>query len=147
MNNVIKIQAEIDVQALRKQLESATKIEDGEQFFETLSQVYKAKAELDAAYDLIKSIETDAKGLIDAKATALYGTSWSAISGEHFKITKSKTGDVYSIEGKPAKKFLKVKTSVDSKAVEEYVLNKSKLPAGIVVNDQRGTSLRITIKD
>lgn len=147
MENVIKIEAEIDVKALKERLEKATKIEDGEQFFETLSQVYKAKAELDAAYDLIKSIETDAKGLINAKAKALYGDSWTAIKGERFKITRSKTGDVYAIVGKPQKKFLKVKVSADSKAVDAFVELKGKLPAGIEINDQRGESIRVTIND
>jgi hypothetical protein len=145
MDNKILINAEIDVKALRDQLESATKIEDGEAFFETLAAVYKAKAEMDAAYDLLKSIETEAKGLINTKAKALYGNEWQAIKGERFKITRSRTGDVYAITGAPQKKFLKVKTSVDSKLVDAYVTTKGKLPAGIEINDQRGESIRVTI--
>lgn len=147
MENVIKINAEIDVKALRDQLESATKIEDGEAFFETLSAVYKAKREMDQAYDLLKSLETEAKGLINTKAKALYGNEWQAIKGERFKITRSRTGDIYAIAGKAPKKFLKVKTSVDSKLVDAYVEMNGKLPTGIELNDQRGESIRVTINE
>lgn len=147
MDNIIKINAEFDLDALRSQINEATKIEDGEQFFESLASVYKVKKELAALEDLLISIETEAKGLINTKAKALYGNDWQAIKGEHFKISRSRTGDVYSLVGTAKKEFLKIKTSVDSKAVEAYALAKGKLPAGIELNDKRGESIRVTINE
>ena len=146
MENIININAQIDLKALREQIEKATKIEDGEKFFESLSEVYAIKAEIGAVLDQITSIETEAKGLINSKAKALYGNEWQAISGEKFKITRSKTGDVYTLTGKAAPRFVKIKKSVDSKAVENYIAEKGKLPAGIEINDQRGESIRVTLK-
>lgn len=147
MENIVNINANIDLKALREQIEKATKIEDGEKFFESLSEVYKIKAEIGAVLDQITSIETEAKGLINSKAKALYGNEWQAISGEKFKITRSRTGDVYSIVGNAPPRFVKIKKSVDSKAVDNYVAEKGKLPTGIEINDQRGESIRVTIKD
>lgn len=146
MENIININAKIDLKALREQIEESTKIEDGEKFFESLTEVYKIKAEIGAMLDQITSIEIEAKGLINSKAKALYGNEWQAISGEHFKITRSRTGDVYTITGQAPPRFVKIKKSVDSKAVDNYVAEKGKLPTGIEINDQRGESIRVTIK-
>jgi len=146
MDSIISINANIDLKALREQIEKATKIEDGEKFFESLSEVYAIKDEISAAIDNIISIETDVKGLINTKAKALYGNEWQAISGKTFKITRSRTGDIYTIIGKVAPRFKKVKESVDSKAVDNYVAKNGKLPDGIEINDQRGESIRVTLK-
>lgn len=146
MDNTININATFNLVELREQIEKATKIEDGEQFFESLSEVYKIKAEIGAIMDQITSIEADAKGLINTKAKALYGNEWQAISGEKFKITRSRTGDVYTITGQAPPRFVKIKKTVDSKAVDNYVAEKGKLPTGIEINDQRGESIRVTLK-
>ena len=146
MENVININASIDLKALREQIEKSTKIEDGEKFFETLAAVYAVKAQIAALEDQITSIETEAKGLINTKAKALYGNEWQAISGEKFKITRSRTGEVYTIVGNAPPRFIKIKKTVDSKAVDNYVAEKGKLPTGIEINDQRGESIRVTIK-
>jgi hypothetical protein len=146
MDNTININASFNLVELREQIEKATKIEDGEQFFESLSEVYKIKAEIGAIMDQITSIEADAKGLINTKAKALYGNEWQAISGEKFKITRSRTGDVYTITGQAPPRFVKIKKTVDSKAVDNYVAEKGKLPTGIEINDQRGESIRVTLK-
>lgn len=142
----MEISLNIDLDQLRTDIESATKITDDEKFFEQLSEVEVVKKQLKDAADLLYSIEQDVKGLINTKAKALFGPDWQAIKGERFKITRSKTGDMYLVNGKPNPKFTKVKVSVDSKAVEEFLVSNDKLPAGIEVNDKRGESLRITIK-
>lgn len=146
MENVININAKIDLKKLKSQIEKSTKIEDGEKFFESLTEVYRIKAEIGAVLDQIISIETEAKGLINSKAKALYGNEWQAISGEKFKITRSRTGEVYTITGQAPPRFVKVKKTVDSKAVDNYVAEKGKLPTGIEINDQRGESIRVTLK-
>lgn len=138
---------DIDVDALKEAVEKATKIDDAESFFEELTQIQRAKMDIKKLTDDLYSIEQDVKGLINTKAKALYGGDWQVIKGEHFKITRSKTGDVYLVNGTPNAKFTKVKVSVDSKAVDEHVIEHDKLPKGIEINDKRGESLRITIKE
>ena len=138
---------DIDVDALKVAVEKATKIDDAESFFEELTQIQRAKMDIKKLTDDLYSIEQDVKGLINTKAKALYGGDWQVIKGEHFKITRSKTGDVYLVNGTPNAKFTKVKVSVDSKAVDEHVIEHDKLPKGIEINDKRGESLRITIKE
>lgn len=136
----------LDIDQLRADIEEATKISDDEKFFRQLSEVAEFKKQLKDVAEALDSIETDVKGLINAKAKAIYGPDWQAIKGETFKITRSKTGDMYLVNGTPNAKFTKVKVTVDSKAVEEFLVKNDKLPAGIEVNDKRGESLRITIK-
>lgn len=136
----------INVDELKKSVENASKIADAEEFFKQMSAVAGIKKLLKNALEDIEGVETDAKGLINSKAKAEYGADWQVIAGDGFKITRSKTGDLYLVNGNPNKQFIKVKTSVDSKAVEEFVAKNDKLPAGIEINDQRGESLRITIK-
>ena len=136
----------IDIDTLNKSIENTTKIEDDEEFFLQMSAVTRIKKLLKDALEDVESIETDVKGLINSKAKAIYGPDWQTIAGERFKITRSKTGDLYIVNGKPNASFTKVKVSVDSKAVEEFIAKNDKLPAGIELNDQRGESLRITIK-
>jgi hypothetical protein len=142
----MKIEAEINLDWLREQIEKATELTGDEEFFEQLSAVEVVKKQLKDVEDQIKTVEAEAKGMINARAKALYGNDWQVISGKHVKITRSKTGDVYTINGTPSAKFVKVKKSVDSKLVDEYVVKNSKLPKGIEINDKRGESLRITVK-
>lgn len=142
----MKIEAEFDLDKLRKQIEAAKDIKGDEPFFEQLAQVQAVKRQLAEVEDLLMSIELEAKGLINNKAKALYGDNWQVIKGENFKIMRSKTGDMYVLAGKANPKFVKVKQSVDSKAVDEYVAAHSKLPTGIEINDHRGETIRITLK-
>ena len=142
----MKIEIDIDLDQLRADIETATKIDSDERFFEGITIIERVKKDIKDLSDDIYSIEQDVKGLINTKAKAIYGGDWQVIKGETFKITRSKTGDLYLINGEPHKKFLKVKTSVDSKAVDEYIEKYDALPRDIEINDKRGESLRITIK-
>lgn len=143
----IKIEAEFDIDKLKAQIEATKKIEDGEEYFEQLTEIQRVKKQLGEVEDLLKSVETEAKGLINAKAKSLYGDNWQVIKGEKFKISRSKTGELYLINGTPNPKFVKVKKSVVADLVDEYVTENSKLPKGIEVNDKRGESIRITISE
>lgn len=146
-HETININASFDLQELRDSIQSVDRVEDAEAFFEQLTRISKAKAELAALSDALASVEQEAKGLINAKAKALYGEDWQTVKGHGFKITRSRTGAVYDITGKPQAKFVKVKKSVDSKAVEEFIVrNDGKLPAGIDYNPKRGESIRITVE-
>jgi len=136
----------IDIGALKKAVEEATKLEDDQDFFLQMGSVAGLKKLVKDVLEEVEAVEQDVKGLVNTKAKALYGNDWQVISGDHFKITRSKTGDLYLINGTPAPQFIKVKKSVDSRAIEEYVAKNDKLPKGIEINDQRGESLRITFK-
>lgn len=136
----------INVDKLRESVDKSAKIEDAEEFFVQMTSVVAAKKMLKDAIEQIEAVESDAKGLINAKAKALYGADWQVISGDTFKITRSRTGDLYTIHGDPSAKFIKIKKTVDSKAVEEFITKNDRLPKGIELNDKRGESLRITLK-
>ena len=136
----------IDIGALKKSVEEATKIEDSEEFFLQMGSVAGLKKLVKDVLERVEAVEADVKGLINARAKALYGPDWQVIKSDNFKITRSKTGDLYLINGTPSPQFIKVKKSVDSKAIEEYVAKNDKLPKGIEINDKRGESLRITFK-
>ena len=147
MSNIVKIEAEFNLDNLREQIDAAKDIKDNEAFFEQLTLVQKVKNELKQLDDAITSIDQEAKGLLNNKAKSLYGDNWQVVKGERFKITRSKTGDMYLLTDSASPKFVKVKKSVDSKAVDAYVTEKGKLPKGIEVNDQRGESVRIVINE
>jgi hypothetical protein len=145
MNETIKINAEIDLEAIKETIEKSGSLDDNEAIFGALSQVETVKSQLKEILDQVASIEAEVKSTIKSKAVALYGAQWVAIKGEGYKITRSKSGAVYTITGKPNKKFLKVVESVDSKAVDAFVTANSKLPAGIEPNPSRGDVIKITV--
>lgn len=146
MPNIIKLDAEINFDDIQKTIDGALKLEDNQEVFYALTDVMRVKEQVKILLEKVESVERDTKGLINSRAKQLYGEDWQVIKGEHFKITRSKTGDVYLINGKPLGRYTKTKITVDSKAVDEYVAKNEKLPLGIEINDQRGESLRITLK-
>src|SRR3990167_6283768 len=131
------IEAEFDLEELKEQIDSAKDIKDNESFFSQLSEVARVKKELNDLLDRIMTAESEAKNMINAKAKALYGDNWQVIKGEKFKITRSKTGDMYLISGTPGLEFVKTKVSADSKAIDAFVEQNEKLPDGIELNDKR----------
>lgn len=143
----IKIEAEFDIKALQETVDKALTLDDNESLFNQLASVAQAKAQLAAVAEQLDKVERDAKGLINSKAKALYGAHWQAIKGKGYKITRSFTGSKYEHIGEAGEQFIKVKTSVDSKAVEAYVAETSELPKGIAYNPQRGESIRITVRE
>lgn len=145
----MKIEHEIDVEGLKKIIDEALDFNENEMIFGQLSAVTTAKKELEASLKKVEEVEKEAKGLINAKAKALYGTDWKVIAGRGYKITRSNTGAVYTTnpEVKVSKKFLKVVESVDTKAVELALEKTEKLPKGIEYNPKRGESLRITVDE
>lgn len=138
--------AGISLEDIKSVIEKSTDLKDDKSFFYNLSVITKYKNLVKDALEDIEKLEKDTKGLINAKAKALYGDNWQVIDGNGFSITRSRTGEIYTINGEPNKKFVIVKKSVDSKAVEDFILENEKLPAGIELSDKRGESLRITLK-
>lgn len=149
MSNTVKIELEINVDELRDVINDSKDLNDNEQLFANLVQFARAKKKINDLLDQIISIEEDAKGLIKSRAQALYGDGWQAIKGRGYKISRSSTGAVFSIQPdkKPPKDFLIIKESLDSKKVEQFIKETGKLPKGIEYNASRGTSLRITVSD
>ena len=145
---MISLNYEIDEEQLAQTVNEAINLEDNEQMFEQLSAVAKAKCELKDALEKLETIEVVAKGLINSKAKQLYGTDWQTIVGKGYKITRSKTGNVYihNPDIPVNKKFIELKESLLTKVIEEEIEKTGKLPKGIEVNPNRGESIRIAIK-
>lgn len=146
MNN-INISVDIDLTPFIDAIENAKSL-DGNEAFTNLTGIYAAKKELKDALERVEKIESEAKGLINAKAKQLYGNDWAVIKGDNYKITRSFTGAVYEIDGAPKSDFVEIKKTVNTSAVKAYAeLHEGLLPKGIVTNGNRGESLRITISE
>lgn len=146
-DNKVIISAEIDIDAIKKIADEALSLDDNAAIFAKLAEFAHVKGQLDDALDAIKTAEAEIKGIINAKAKQLYGPNWQAISGAGYKISRSFTGAKYEQIGAAPEEFIVIKQSVDSKAVDNYVKANSALPEGIAVNQSRGESIRMTIKD
>jgi len=147
MNNQIDIELHIDIESLRETIESALDLNDNQLLFEKLIEFESAKKKINEALDLIKSIEADAKGLILSKANALYTDKWEVIAGSHYKITKSPTNNVFNVTDEADNEYIVVKKTANTKVINQYIKDNGKLPKGIDYNMERGTSIRINVKD
>jgi hypothetical protein len=147
MSEPIKIEAEIDIEGLKETIENAKDLNDNKELFDRLVEVARIKKIANDILDQTASIEGQVKGLINSKATALYGNEWEAIKGDNYKITRSGTGAVFKIIGKVQNKFKVVKESLDTEAVTDYIRKSGKLPTGVDYNPTRGSSIRITVQD
>lgn len=145
---MITLNYELDEEKLAKTINEAIRLDDNEQMFNHLCEVKRAKLELENALEKLDKIEVIAKGLINSKAKQLYGNDWQTIAGNGYKITRFKTGSIYILNPmvKANKKFLEIKETINSKAVDAEIEKNGKLPNGIDINPNRGESLRITIK-
>lgn len=146
---MVELNIKIDDEKLEKTIADAEQLSDNDKVFASLTEVVKAKKELEDALEVVARLEAKAKQDIDAKAKALYGNDWQAIAGTGYKITRSFTGAVYIInpDQRPDKKYLKVTESIDTAKVKAAIeLNDGKLPKGIELNPHRNTSIRITLK-
>lgn len=147
MDNKLTLPAEIDLQPILDAIATADTLDDNEQLFGQLAQIQAAKKAFELEKAKLELAEFDVKQAINARAKALYGDAWAAIKGNGYKITRSQTGAVYEITGKAPAKFTKVAVTVDTDAVNAYVEEKGKLPTGIAINQSRGESIRITVKE
>lgn len=148
MSDTISINYELNPDVFAKSLAEAEKLEEAEGMIEQLTNITKAKKELKDLLDIVEKYEAAAKGLINSRAKNLYGHDWQAIAGDGFKISRSKTGAIYTRNPDIAvsKKFIEVKESINTKAVDAYFDEKEALPKGIELNPTRGEMIRITIK-
>ena len=142
---MVELHYQLDSDGLKTLIEEATSLEENQALFDKLAEVQRIKAGFQEVADLIDKHEREVKAAINQKAKALYGPDWTAIAGQGYKITRSKTGSVYDITGKPPKDLVEVKTTVKTKLVDEYVKSKGKLPKGIELNPKRGESIRIKV--
>jgi hypothetical protein len=145
---MITLNYEINEEELANSINEAIKLEDNEKMFDQLCQVKRAKLEIEDALEKLEKIDIVAKGLINSKATQLYGNDWQTIASKSYKITRSATGNIYVINPdiKVNKKFLKIVESLNTKAIDEELEKTQKLPNGIELNPSRGSSIRITLK-
>lgn len=146
---MIELNIKIDDEQLENTINNAEQLKDNDKVFASLTEVVKAKKQIEDALEVVSKLEAKAKQDIDAKAKALYGNDWRAIAGTGYKITRSFAGAVYMInpDQRPDKKYLKVIESIDTAKVKAAIeLNDGKLPKGIELNPHRNTSIRITLK-
>lgn len=145
---MITLNYELNEEELARSINEAIKLDDNEEMFNHLCNVKRAKSELEDALEKLENIEIIAKGLINSKAKELYGIDWQTIASKNYKITRSKTGNIYvrNPEISVNKKFLKIVESLDTKAIDAELEKTQKLPKGVEVNPNRGDSIRITIK-
>lgn len=143
----LKIDFEIDINQLKGSIDDSDDLNDNEKLFSKLVEFQRVKEQIKNVLEQVEQIERDAKGTIKQKANQLYGDSWTAIKGDGYKITKSETGAVFNIIGRPQKKFIEIKESVNTKEVLSHIKEKGKLPGGLEYNPSRGTSIRITVHD
>lgn len=145
---MIELNYKLDEIKLADTINDAIKLEDNEEMFNQLCQVELAKKDLEDALEKLEQIEVIAKGLINSKAKELYGIDWQTIVSKNYKITRSKTGNIYVINPdiKVNKKFLKIVESLDTKLIDEELEKTQTLPKGVELNPSRGDSIRITLK-
>jgi hypothetical protein len=143
----LKLNIELDLTELVEAIGKADKLEDVD-FFNHVSKIVEAKIIVRDALDQIQRLETDIKGLIDSKATATIGNDWSAIVGDHFKITKQHTGSVFELVSEDvADDFVTIKTAPNTIAINQYrITHEGKLPKGVTVNEDRNTQIWIKLK-
>lgn len=139
---------EIDTVKLKEVITESATLEDNEELFTRLSSIAHAKKLLKDALDDIESIEGEAKGLINNRAKTLYGASWQVIAGKGYKINRIPTGSIYvrNPDIPAPKKFIEIKESINTAAVDLFIEKTGKLPKGIEVNPARGDSIRISVQ-
>jgi hypothetical protein len=139
----------VDPEALAKTVKGLADLNNSKELYNAIAGV---QAELDKVLKVqrqLEEIQSDLKQVVDLRGTALYGANWKAVEGEGYKIVKSPTGAVYTLQpdSKPSKNFLKIETSVNTDVVNEYIAeHDGKLPKGIDMNPKRGASIRIAVK-
>jgi hypothetical protein len=144
---VIELNYQVDDEAIKELVQSAAELEDNDELFSRLAEIARVKQDFRDVEEVLDKLELEIKAEINAKAKALYGAQWQAIKGNGDKITRSHTGSIYEIIGKPAEELIEIKQSIKSKLVEEYVKAKGKLPEGIGYNPNRGEAIRISVTD
>lgn len=138
----------LEPEELTKSIQEAVTLENNEELFGKLADVFKAKKDLKDLLDQVEKIEAEAKNAINSKAKTLYGDSWQAIAGKGYKITRSKAGAVYTrLEGaKIGKRFIKIVESLNTAVIDEELEKTGKLPKGLDFNPNRSEVIRVTLK-
>lgn len=147
MNDVIDIELKVDIKSIRETIENALELNDNQQLFEKIVEFEIVKKQANDLLDTVKSIEADVKGLINSKANALYTDKWEVIAGRNYKIIKSPTNNVFNITDTVEAEFVVVKKTANTKIINQYIKDNGKLPKGVEYNMERGTSIRINIKE
>ena len=139
----------LDLDQFKTVIDNINKVETDEDFFKGLAAIGIAKNIVKDVLEVVEDYETQAKGIINAKAKALYGNDWQVIKGEHFKVSRQFAGAIYEIinEDIVEPDMVKVKITPNAKTIETYrETNDNKLPEGVALNEHRSESIRITVK-
>lgn len=145
MNNKLELNLLIDLKAITAAVEASKTLEDNETIFGLLAGFAYDKKAVEAFLEAFEAVEREIKQVINDKAKSLYGTEWTAIKGHGYKLSRSYTGDVYIMSGTPPPQFVKIKRSLDTKLVNQYVKAEGKLPRGVDYSDVRGERIGIKV--
>lgn len=142
----MQLSVEYEPDKIVELIKEAKDLKNNTNVFDKLAFVAQIKAQIGDLTEAFDKLEREVKYAINDRAKALYGKDWDVIAGDGYKVTRSFTGAVYDITDSTKKEFTKVTIAPDTKAIEEYVKAKSKLPNGVALNEHRGESIRITLK-
>lgn len=99
------------------------------------------------AMEQIEDLYNQAKAKVHEQAIE-YDPNVKAIDGHRVRIGFSATGAKYLVDPLTAdKKFVKAKLTPDTDEIDEYYEHHLELPEGVQPNEERGVSVRLTIKD
>ena len=144
----LELQVTLDIGQIRKTIEASKNLQEDHEVFKSLSSLMEVKRLVSELNEVWDQAEREIKQAINDKAKALYGTQWRAIDGDGFKVTRSMSGSVYQIidPDKVPEEMLEIKVGVKTKAVDNFIKEKSTLPEGIAYNPDRNEQLRINLK-
>lgn len=146
-DNIIEINATLDLQPILNAIAESGDLNNDEKVFESLAQVERLKKTFTEAKARLAEVSKEVAACINGRAKALYGEHWTVIKGDNYKITRVKTGAVYEADDDASEEFLKLKVDVNSRKVEEYIKAHSTLPEGITYNPNRNDSIRIALTE
>lgn len=146
----VKIELEFDLKKEIAAIERSKELNDNEKVFKLLTLVENAKRLVENELDKVLTVESVAKNAINGRAKELYGQNWEVIEGKGYKINRIMSGSVYATDEEVSldevdEQFLKVKTELNSKAVDKYIKEHSELPEGIIYNPRRSERIKITV--
>lgn len=143
----IELRISIDVEEIEQTIAKSKDLANDEQGFLAISELMKAKEQLDNVNAQWDEVERTIKEALNRKAKALLGKEWTALNGQGFQLRRSLTGTVYQLTDpfKVPKELLEEKITVDTKAVSDYIKANSKLPEGLSYNPNRNESIRIKL--
>lgn len=149
MKDKLELKAEFDLKEFKELVKATPDLISDQNFFQSLAQFKRIKSEFDQLGEELAEAEKEIKQAINDRAKATFGDQWQAIAGDRWKISRSWSGSVYTIDDlDKASDFIKLaEPKPDTDAIDEFVAKNSALPEGVSRNDNRSEVIRISVDD